>query len=335
MSREHLGADSKAPGGRGNGAKEDDKAEGKDDYSDTDDDDEADYADFEEIKAKPTGKRMSIAAPKVAVVSGWEPPVHEKTPEQAKFLTNVLGSIFFIKALTRKEIAILVAAMREQPYEAGATIIKQGEEGDMFYVVESGICDIDVEGVGKVMEIPCPSKEDPAVERRFFGELALLYDAPRAATVAARDAVATWALDRTTFKSILQETEDKKIMLYSKFIQSISLFKDLTMTQINTLCNSLTGVDFSSGDVIIRQGEPGHDFYIVETGEAECFKTIDGEEKHVLTVKAGDYFGELALVNDSPRQATVKAATPLSLVKIDRPTFKRMIGQIQLNKVYT
>jgi len=285
-------------------------------------------------KARPMTKRFSVAAPKVTVQASWEPPVFEKTPEQAKFLTSILSGIFFIKALTRKEIAILVAAMKEISYSDGDVVIKQGDEGDMFYIVESGSCNVEVEGMGKVNTIPCPSKEDPSVERRYVGELALLYDAPRNATVVADGAVGIWGLDRTTFKSILQESDNKKIMLYSKFIQSIAIFKDLTVTQINTLCNSLQGVDYSSGDTIIRQGEEGADFYIVESGEAECFKTNDGEEKLVMTLKAGDYFGELALVKDVPRQATVKAATPLSLVKIDRPTFKRMIGKLKLDRKY-
>ena len=303
--------------------------------SELEEDDDEDYADF--IPAKPvdkTKKRGSIVSEKVEVADDWKPPVYEKPEADTKFVTEILPKLFFLSGLTRKEIGVLVGAMKEITFEPGTPIIKQGEEGDMFYIVKDGICDIDVEGVGKVMEIPCPSKEDPNVLRRYFGELALLYDAPRAATVAARNDVKAWGLDRTTFKSILQETEDKKIMLYSKFIQSISIFKDLTMSQINTLCNSLTGMDYQSGDTIIKEGEVGHDFYIVETGVANCYKTVDGAEKHVFTVNAGDYFGELALVNDAPRQATVKAATPLSLVKIDRPTFKRMIGKLDIAKNY-
>jgi len=338
LRTQHGGADAKGSADGGAQAKNEAqyKDEGKDEEPESDeDDDEGDYADFELKPVVASKKRFSIAAPKVTVEASWQPPVYDKTPEQAKFLTNVLSSIFFIKALTRKEIGVLVAAMKEITYTEGDEIIKQGAEGDMFYIVEEGKCDITVEGVGKVMEIPCPSKEDPSVERRFFGELALLYDAPRAATVAAANGVKSWGLDRTTFKSILQETEDKKIMLYSKFIQSISIFKDLTVTQTNTLCNSLQGMDFSSGDTIIKEGEVGHDFYIVESGTAECFKTVDGVEKQVYTVTPGDYFGELALVNDTPRAATVKAATPLSLCKIDRPTFKRMIGHLNLSKNYS
>ena len=102
------------------------------------------------------------------------------------------------------------------------------------------------------MSIPCPSTEDPSVERRYFGELALLYDAPRAASVKAVGRVKLWALDRTTFKSILQQSDDIKMMLYSKFVQSIHLFRDLKLSQVNALCSSLVAQDFDDGDTVVN-----------------------------------------------------------------------------------
>jgi len=191
LRKNYLPADAKESLSEPLGAKDDEyKDEGKSD--DSSEDDEDDYADYvEPAPKKPMAKRYSIAAPKVTVKTSWAPPVFEKTPEQAKFLTSILSGIFFIKALTRKEIAILVAAMKEIAYSDGDDLIKQGAEGDMFYIVESGSCNVSVEGVGKVNTIPCPSKEDPSVERRYVGELALLYDAPRNATVTADGAVTT------------------------------------------------------------------------------------------------------------------------------------------------
>ena len=126
----------------------------------------------------------------------------------------------------------------DRDLEDGATIIKQGERGDAFYVVEDGevACMKDEE---TVLTIPCPSPEDPSVERRYFGELALLYDAPRAASVKAVGRTKLWALDRTTFKSILQQSDDIKMMLYSNFVQSIHLFRELKLSQVNALCATL------------------------------------------------------------------------------------------------
>ena len=282
------------------------------------------------VAIKPTRtRRDTIAAPRLSILKNWAPPSITKTPDQERFLALNLMSIFFIKSMTRKEIGVLVGAMRSVTYESGAEIIKQGDRGDAFYIVEAGTVDC-LKNNEKVLTIPCTSKEDPSVERRYFGELALLYDAPRAASVKAVGNVTTWALDRTTFKSILQQSEDVKQILYSKFVQSIHLFRDLKLMQVNALCNSLTGKDYEDGDVVVTQGDKGDAFYIVESGEARCFK--DGLE--VSVVREGDYFGELALQSDAPRQATVKVVGSLSVVKIGRSAFKRIIGNLEFDKVY-
>ena len=120
------------------------------------------------------------------------------------------------------------------------------------------------------------------------------------------------------------------MMLYSKFVQSIHLFRDLKLSQVNALCASLQAQDFDDGDTIFKQGDDGDAFYIVESGEAACLK--DGVV--VSIVHEGDYFGELALVRNEPRQATVRAKGKLSVLKIGARAFKRLIGVLEFDKVY-
>ncbi|KAH8070092.1 cAMP-dependent protein kinase regulator [Aureococcus anophagefferens] len=163
--------------------------------------------------------------------------------------------------------------------------------------------------------------------------LALLYDAPRAATVKARDAVTCFGLDRKTFKSILQDTATKQRLLYADFLAQVPLFKGFSQDKLNSLCDALQAKDFEQGDVIIKEGDHGHDFYIIETGTAECTQSISGAEVSVCpTLGSGAFFGELALLKDAPRAATVTASSKLSTVRIDRATFKRMIGDISAVK---
>ena len=283
---------------------------------------------FVAVKQSKT-RRGTIAAPRLSLTKNWAPPSVPKEAHEESFLGRQLMTIFFMKSCTRKELHVLVGAMSSQTYEDGATIIKQGERGDAFYVVEDGQVDC-LKGDEKVLTIPCPDKEDPSVERRYFGELALLYDAPRAASVKAVGRTKLWALDRTTFKSILQQSDDVKMMLYSKFVQSIHLFRDLKLSQVNALCASLVAQDFDDGDTVVKQGDDGDAFYIVESGEAACLK--DGVV--VSIVHEGDYFGELALFRNEPRQATVRAKGKLSVLKIGSRQFKRLIGVLEFDKVY-
>merc|ERR1712187_317662 len=83
--------------------------------------------------------------------------------------------------------------------------------------------------------------------------------------------------------------------------------------------------DFKTGDEIIRQGDSGDTFYVIKTGEATVTVTVDGAPpKKVATLKAGDYFGENALLRDEPRTATITASTDLTTLKITREKFKNL-----------
>ena len=81
---------------------------------------------------------------------------------------------------------------------------------------------------------------------------------------------------------------------------------------------------------MLKQGEAGDTFFIVKEGTAEC--TRAGEKGVLAALKAGDYFGEIALLTPNPRQATVTAATPLVVLTMERATFNRVMGVSQTTR---
>jgi CRP-like cAMP-binding protein len=95
------------------------------------------------------------------------------------------------------------------------------------------------------------------------------------------------------------------------------MFRPLQLTTIEELAGQLERVEVATGDVVIRQGEPGDRFYIVEFGRLAV--TIDG--RIVREVGPGDSFGEIALIRDVPRTATVTALVPASLGALARVPF--------------
>lgn len=87
--------------------------------------------------------------------------------------------------------------------------------------------------------------------------------------------------------------------------------------------------NYKAGDYIVKQGEEGSKFYIVAEGKLIAEKNENGKTKKVFEYKDGDYFGEIALVRDTVRQASIKAETNCRLVSIERDSFKRLLGPIE------
>mmetsp|Transcript_7880 Transcript_7880/g.13526 ORF Transcript_7880/g.13526 Transcript_7880/m.13526 type:complete len:245 (+) Transcript_7880:435-1169(+) len=207
----------------------------------------------------------------------------------------------------------------------GEVIIKQGDEGDNFYVVDTGDCDVFVSKPGQEPKkvLSCPSGES-------FGELALMYNAPRAATVIARSPTRLWAVDRITFKLILMDTTIKQRNLYESFLEKVPILANLSKCERLTIADALRHVKFAGGVEIIREGEPGDTFYIIEEGEVVCTQTPSAGQKpeEVGRLKTGDYFGEVALLTDKPRAATVTAIRDTECLTLSRVTFTRVMGPL-------
>jgi cAMP-dependent protein kinase regulator len=175
---------------------------------------------------------------------------------------------------------------------------------------------------------PCPGFTSK--NRNYFGELALLYDAPRAATVTAAGVVVCWGLDRVTFKQILQDSTQKQRHLYKKFLEQVPVLGPLSVYERLTIADALSPQNFAEGDKIIEEGSEGYEFFIVERGSVICTKLVDGVSKTVSeSLGPGDYFGELSLINNEDRAATVTAQEDTTCLTIDRKTFKRLLGPLE------
>lgn len=161
-----------------------------------------------------------------------------------------------------------------------------------------------------------------------FGELALMYNAPRAATVVSAEPGCTlWALDRVTFRRILMESTFARRRMYESFLEEVPLLSSLTPYERSKIADALETRKFTPGEVIIKEGDPGDSFYLLESGEANAYKG-DPSNK-VLSYKKGDFFGELALLNDAPRAASVVAATDVKVASLGKSAFQRLLGPVE------
>ena len=162
-----------------------------------------------------------------------------------------------------------------------------------------------------------------------FGELALMYNAPRAATVISAEPGCTlWALDRVTFRRILMESTFARRRMYEGFLEEVPLLSSLTPYERSKIADALETQKFTAGDVIIKQGDPGQNFYLLESGEADAYKG-DNRDEAVKHYEKGDFFGELALLNDAPRAASVVASTDVKVATLGKSAFQRLLGPVE------
>lgn len=237
------------------------------------------------------------------------------TQSQLERINKSVAKNFLFSNLDEDSLHKVLGFLKEKKVPAGEVIIKQGDEGDYFYIVESGSVEYTVDGkpVGK------------AEAGASFGELALMYNAPRAATVTALEDCVLWALDRVTFRKIILEKTATKRKMYGDFLKEVPILSSLDVYQLNKLADALNSETFEPGSVIIKEGDVGDKFYIVESGEAEVTKEGKGK---VQDLSKGSYFGEVALLNDLPRQATVSAVTKVRVVSLDKAGFQRLLGPV-------
>lgn len=211
-------------------------------------------------------------------------------------------------------------AMAEQIFQRADVIIKQGDPGNYFYVIDSG--EVEVLVNDKVVAL--------ITEWGTFGELALIHGRPRQATVIAKsDTLKLWAIDRDTYRKILMSLQQQKRETYDDFLSKVRILDNLQDWERLTVADALESVSFESGEDIVREGDVGNEFFIVCDGTADVTqKSKNGTIKKVGQLGPSDYFGELALILDRPRAATVTAKSFLKCVKLDRSRFERVMGPV-------
>lgn len=281
------------------------------------------------------GRRTSVSAeslnPTSAGSDSWVPPQHPKSEDQLSRLKVAVSNNFLFSHLDDDQFMTVLDALVEKPIPAkDIKVISQGDAGDYFYIVENGHFDVHIHPSGSVQPgvDGMGSKVGSIGPGGSFGELALMYNAPRAATIVSVEPKSTlWALDRITFRRILMDSAFQRRRMYEAFLEEVPLLSSLKPYERAKIADALDAIKFPSGSTIITEGDPGDAFYLLESGEADAFKA--GIEGPVKSYRRGDYFGELALLDDKPRAASIIATTEVKVAKLGRDGFKRLLGPVE------
>jgi len=233
----------------------------------------------------------------------------------------------------------------KETVSAGKELISEGDlNADYFYVVQEGTFEIFVseqtESTGE-NQAQSAEKAIKGGESKFvssvtkggsFGELALLYLVPRAATVKAKTDSIVWVIDRQNFKNILMKVSDEKIGEYVKYLDRVEILAPLLGEEKKALAQALIEMHFTKGEVILQQGEPGNTFYIFYDGEVAVIK--DGQEQTKLNASPSrqtvQNLDERALMNSQPRTATVQVSSSTAkALALDRDSFNKLLGPLE------
>ena len=247
-----------------------------------------------------------------------------------------IKSNMLFRACAEEELQELIDAFDTAEYKAGDTVIKQGDDGDLFFVVEDGKLDILVSKADSADETS--SSEEvivgvPYTSGSSFGELALMYGSPRAATIRANSDCVLWCLHSQQFKGIIRSHKQKREEIIVETIRKVkvggSVLGDvLHPDDIDAMALATESDSFEKGTVIIRQGEGGDAFYIIESGTVDVFKAENGD-KAIANLSGGHFFGEKALLSEDVRQATCIASSDVKCLTLMREDFVRMLGNLQ------
>ncbi|CAH8622438.1 unnamed protein product [Schistosoma rodhaini] len=260
---------------------------------------------------------------------------HDKDANSRRQIREALRSNDLIKNLDAVQLQEVVSCMHEQTVPANCYIIREGDDGGHLYVGEEG--EFEVSKGGKRLYIMGAG--------RCFGELALLYNCKRTASVKAVTDARVWVLERACFQAIMMKTGLERIEERKAFLRSVPLLKDLSPNRILRIADALEAQYHSAGDCIIRQGELADSFFLIQSGKVRV--TISSpqngsnetKETEIRQLTKGEYFGEKALLGEGRRTANVYAVGPggVEVLCLYRKDFLELIGDIQelKNKEYT
>lgn len=179
-------------------------------------------------------------------------------------------------------------------------MIQEGEPGNVLYIIQTGFLVVYNETVsGRKLG-----------KGALFGELALLYNCTRTASVRVMTEdeqnsegvseplteARLWALERAAFQSAMVESGLQQRSRLTEFLRSVKLFSEWSEDLLSKVADVIEKREYNPGDYIVRQGARGDTFFVIQEGDVRVTKNVEsGGEEFIRKLGKGDFFGEKAL----------------------------------------
>lgn len=271
--------------------------------------------------------------------------------EKSRTLVKILKKISVFNELKEQELLQLIAVMQEYHYNPNDCVITQGDIGLGFFIIKNGVAIV--------------SRQDPETKvvkfqkelfkGDFFGEVALLENVKRGASVCAKTKLTVYFLNKTHFENLFRTSTPRLLLkrgnisngeLYGqKFMQpkpkataamlrnalkDTVLFRDVTNFLVDKIVEIMRIKKVTCGEYIIKEGEGGDEMYILDSGRLQV--SVNGH--HTIEVPYGKCFGEVALLCKYSCRETVQATQDSVLWCIDRITYKRTVRDVTQHRLH-
>ncbi|CAK67015.1 unnamed protein product (macronuclear) [Paramecium tetraurelia] len=225
----------------------------------------------------------------------YHPQQRNQTLDDIKFIIKCFQGHFVFSSMTETQLTQLANSMFYCKLSVGQTIIRQGDGASSFFILEKGRINVIVDNV--------PRKEINAGQG--FGELALLYNAPRSATCMAVEECYLWGIDRHTFRKSVETIMRSEQEKNRKYLESVKFFNQLTREQKDAVAGVLISQKFNANEIIVNEGDQASSFYIIVEGQCGVFNK---EGQQISVLNPSDSFGESALKQEHQvRMMTIKS----------------------------
>jgi cAMP-dependent protein kinase regulator len=231
------------------------------------------------------------------------------------------------------DLASIVPLMKLRVLPAGEVVIEQGAEGASIFILARG----------RVIVSRLPDKQDDGAEPTvlatlrsgaFFGELALLTNSPRAAQVVCDRPTLLFELDRGGLEELAGRSEHVAAVLgrYTRerllrtLMATSPLFRPLDAARREGLIGLFQTLLFDPGQVVVSEGQPSEELYVVLMGTVQVTRSDGAEELTLAELSAGQIFGEISLIRQQPATATVRALEKAVLLSLSREAFNRHVA---------
>jgi CRP-like cAMP-binding protein len=242
-----------------------------------------------------------------------------QTSHASDIITS-LKSVELLQGLSEESISKLAEVAVQIDYEEGQTIVKKAETAVLGYFV--------MKGVVRVTDLPNGIPDMTYGPGEQFGFHGLLTKETRQATVVADTDVSVAAFGAKDIIEIIGSIEQLILRDHQmKRLKSVPLFSEFSHVMLASLLPAMQARTYQEGEHIIRQGEIGTNFFLVQKGECNIVHNDeDGNSTVIKTLGELSYFGEMALLSQTPRSADVIAATECKIFMVEHATFQRMFG---------